>query len=524
MTKGSATIDGTLRLAKRHNGAGLPESAYRKLGRTGLVTSVVGFGCYRIDNDTPDHKSGLEKALAEGCNLIDTSTNYTDGGSETCVGEILESHLTLETLRRDEIIVVSKVGYVQGQNLELVREQERAGTPFPEVVKYMDGCWHCIHPRFIEEQLSRSLDRLRLERLDIYLLHNPEYFFSDAEKRGLGTPLPKLRDEFYDWIRRAFTALEEEVEKGRIGAYGVSSNTFAAEPGGFETTSATRMWQIAGDIAEARTGDRNRHHFSVIQLPANLFESGPVFEKNNGEANSETVLDFARGKELGVLVNRPLNAIVGGQMVRLADFKTPEIEGTIADYLTQVSVLETDFGDTLAPLIKTSEDSVGSTEFFRWARELSSPEIDSLPMEHWMHLETQVIQPQVSHLVHQLDNHFKGDAAKTWVAWRDRYLPRLERLLLSIRGRCSRQSRLVSLSLSKRLAPFLPAELREESLSRKAIGVLVNTPGISCVLNGMRDPDYVADSLGVLKFPSFEVKRELYRAFQVASEPAPTRR
>ena len=234
-------------------------------------------------------------------------------------------------------------------------------------------------------------------------------------------PIEKLRDTFYDRIRRAFTALEDEVAKGRISAYGVSSNTFGAEPDEIETTSATRMWEIAGDIALARTGDRSRHHFSVIQLPANLFESGPVFEKNNGEGNSETVLDFAIRVNLGVLVNRPLNAIVGGQMVRLADFNTPEIEGRISDHLAKVAALEAEFGEAIAPLIKTSQDSVGSAEFFRWATELANPEVETLPVEHWMHLETQVIQPQVTYLVHQLDNHLKGDDAKVWEGWRDCY-------------------------------------------------------------------------------------------------------
>ena len=518
MIKESATAEGTLRLVQKRVEGGLPETAYRKLGRTGWTTSTVGFGCYRIDNETPEHKIALERALTKGCNLIDTSTNYTDGGSETCVGEVLQSLISAEALRRDEVIVVSKVGYVQGQNLELVLQRERANEPFPEVVKYMEGCWHCIHPSFIDEQLTRSRERLRLEKLDVYLLHNPEYFFSDAKKRNRREPLATLSDEFYDRIRRAFMALEGEVEKGRISGYGVSSNTFGGHPDEMETTSATRMWEIAGEIALARTGDRTRHHFSVIQLPANLFESTPVFEKNNGEANSETVLDFARRMDLGVLVNRPLNAIVGGQMVRLADFKTPEIEGTISDHLSIVAKLETEFGDTIAPLIKTSEDSVGSKEFFRWASELSSPEVETLPVEHWMHFETQVVQPQVTFLVHQLDNHLKGDSAKTWETWRDRYLPKLENLLLAIRGRCSRQSRLVSLSLTKRLAPFLPGELHGESLSRKAIAVLVNTPGISCVLNGMRDPDYVIDSLGVLRFKPFDVTRELFRAFQLAQK------
>ena len=49
----------------------------------------LGFGSYRIDAHTPEHAAALEKALFGGVNLIDTSTNYADGSSETCIGNVL---------------------------------------------------------------------------------------------------------------------------------------------------------------------------------------------------------------------------------------------------------------------------------------------------------------------------------------------------------------------------------------------------------------------------------------------------
>ena len=60
---------------------------------------------------------------------------------------------------------------------------------------------------------------------------------------------------------------------------------------------------------------------------------------------------------------------------------------------------------------------------------------------------------------------------------------------------------------------FLPDGLKGETLSRKSLAVLANTPGVDCVLNGMRHPDYVDDALGILKFPAFAVPPELYRQF-----------
>ncbi len=61
--------------------------------------------------------------------------------------------------------------------------------------------------------------------------------------------------------------------------------------------------------------------------------------------------------------------------------------------------------------------------------------------------------------------------------------------------------------------PFLPPAFRAESLSRKALAVLTNTKGVTCVLSGMRRPNYVDASLGALRGPAFDVELHLYEAF-----------
>ena len=55
---------------------------YGPLGSTGLSVSRFGFGGYRVTDESSQHGEALSKALLEGANLVDTSTNYTDGGSE----------------------------------------------------------------------------------------------------------------------------------------------------------------------------------------------------------------------------------------------------------------------------------------------------------------------------------------------------------------------------------------------------------------------------------------------------------
>ena len=359
-----------------------------RLGATGLSVSRLGFGTYRVDDHTPSQADALARALRSGCNLIDTSTNYTDGGSERCVGAVLHALASEGALGRHEIVVVSKLGYVQGTNLRMAVERERQGRPFADMVHYMDGCWHCIHPEFLEDQLERSLERLGLETLDVCLLHNPEYFLSDAAQRGLG-PLPALRDEFYRRLHDAFEYLESQVEAGRIGSYGVSSNTCVLPAEDGEATSLTRMMEAA------RAAGGNEHRFRVLQLPLNLIESGGVLETNNA---GKTVLTLAAEKGLGVLVNRPLNAIHGHGIVRLAELR---------------------------------------------------------------------------------------DGSNRGAVWQ----------------------------LTELLDPALPEESRDEPLSRKALWVLASTPGVSCVLLGMRRPEYVDDAMPVTEWPLLEDVGPAFRAF-----------
>jgi uncharacterized protein len=47
-------------------------------------------------------------------------------------------------------------------------------------------------------------------------------------------------------------------------------------------------------------------------------------------------------------------------------------------------------------------------------------------------------------------------------------------------------------------------------LSRKALWVLVSTPRVTCVLNGMRTPAYVEDSLAVLGWTPLTEVRTVY--------------
>jgi hypothetical protein len=292
--------------------------AYNRLGRTGLAVSRIGFGTYRCHQGIEAHRAALKLALRRGCNLIDTSANYTDGHAEALIGEVLNEEIVWGDLRRENIVIVSKAGYIQGENFKIARQREESGDPFPETVKYQPDLWHNIHPEFIADQVTRSLARLHLDALDIYLLHNPEYFLSDAAHKDI-RDVSETRNQFYDRLRRAFGQMEKLVKEGLIRCYGISSNSFPLPENSAEFVCLATVWQAYEAACREHGLTPENGHFAVIQLPFNWIEHQAATLKNNVfEGEIYTVLELAKRLDLGVLINRPLNAIYQNRLLRLA--------------------------------------------------------------------------------------------------------------------------------------------------------------------------------------------------------------
>lgn len=280
---------------------------YSILGKTGLKVSKIGFGSYRVDYRIPEHSDSLSDSILSGFNLIDTSSNYSDGGSEILIGKVVHQLIENNSIKREDLVIVSKGGYLQGKNLEIAKQKEINGAPFPEVTKCSPELWHCIHPDFLENQISYSLERMKLDKINIYLLHNPEYFLNYNSYDSIEFH----RKEYYRRIKQAFIYLEEEVKKGRIGFYGISSNTFPLTVDSHDFTSLSEILKLTDEIS-------TENHFGVIQLPMNLIEKGGLSNDEN------SVLRIAQNNNIGVLVNRPLNAIVKNKLYRLASFPQNE--------------------------------------------------------------------------------------------------------------------------------------------------------------------------------------------------------
>ncbi|UCC83498.1 MAG: DUF255 domain-containing protein [Gemmatimonadota bacterium] len=500
---GRATGAGTAAYTGRFGEAGSTE-----FGTTKLRTSRLGFGTYRTHDHSPEHREALKRALRSGVNLIDTATNYIDGASERLVGSALRELIDKGDLAREEVIVVSKIGPAQGATHEQALEREESGDPFPEMVKYEDGLWHCMHPEFLEDQLGRSLDRIELETLDFCLLHNPEYFLADAARRG--EPVEKSRDELYRRLKEAFSYLETQVGAGRLAGYGVSTNTAAVSSDDNEAISLTRMLAVANEVAGAD------HHFRVLQLPLNLLESDAAFVQQDDDDAGRTLLEIAQAEGVAVLANRPLNAFVGGALIRLAEVEVEESEIDLEEQLARVADLEVAFRAEIAPHLKTAPDSLDPGEYFRMAERLAQIKGSLIGLAHWSELETQILYT-VQAVVSALDRGLNGEAAARWSDWRDVYLPELDELIRELRHQAAERTQSRNATLSAAIDPLLPQEKGPESLSRKALWTLASTPGITAVLNGMRSVDYVDDSLGVLGWPALESAAGVYEAVRDAA-------
>ena len=76
--------------------------------------SNFAFGTYRISEHNPQHIEALRYAIESGITMIDTSTNYMDGGAERAIALAFRE---FDDDKRDDVEIVSKFGYIQNFNV-----------------------------------------------------------------------------------------------------------------------------------------------------------------------------------------------------------------------------------------------------------------------------------------------------------------------------------------------------------------------------------------------------------------------
>ena len=477
MIRGFATPQATRAWTRRH-----APIAHTDLGRTGLTCTQVGFGGYRISRGMADHREALRLALGRGINLLDTSANYADGDSETLMGEVLTDFIADGPLTREAVIVVTKAGYLQGQNYALSQKRRQAGNPFPDLVPYAEGLAHCIHPDFLEDQITRSLARLNLACIDVLLLHNPEYYLAWAVKQGVASQA--ARKIYDDRIRLAFDHLEHEVIRGRIRFYGISSNTFPDAADRSDFTSLGRIHDLARDL-------RTDHHLAVVQFPMNLFECGAALVAN--QPDGRPLLAAARGYGLGTLVNRPLNALAGGRLMRLADVPDlpPQPAEAVIEHLQALAASERHFLEAILPNLGANEAMMSRiTRQLRMAEALAAHYDGYGSYDNWLQIQSDHLMPRVRGVLAYVNQQ---STPKALASWTSAYREGLNEALAAVTAHYipAAASRVAAIRKAVRQAD--PDWNAEGPLSQLAIRALRSTQGISAVLVGMRRPIYVED-------------------------------
>ncbi|HXW65343.1 MAG TPA: aldo/keto reductase [Burkholderiaceae bacterium] len=155
---------------------------------------ALGLGTWRM-GESPRRRAAevaaVRNALAMGYRLIDTAEMYGEGGAETVVGIAVADALRAGEVRRDELFIVSKV---------YPHNASRTGT--------LTAC-------------DRSRSRLRLDQIDLYLLH----------WRGQHP------------LRETCAAMQQLVADKRIGHWGVSN---------FDSDDMIELLEVQRDMGIAR--------------------------------------------------------------------------------------------------------------------------------------------------------------------------------------------------------------------------------------------------------------------------------
>jgi len=293
MTK-SATKEGTTRYAQRFAGRA-SEGHFRESQR--LVLSSIGIGTYLGQPDTKTdegYAAAIVAAVENGINVIDAAINYRFQRSERSIGAAVQQ-LSAKGFEREEIVLCTKGGYLTPDdsmpadpNEYFFREYIQPGI---FSAKDIAAGSHCMTPKFLKNQLGRSLTNLGVECVDVYYLHNPETQLSEVPK-----------EEFLNRVREAFTFLESAVEAGEIQYYGMATwNGFRQDARSRDAMQLGEMVQIAQEIAGGR------HHFRFVQLPFNLGMTEALTLGNQSVRGRErTVMEAASELDVTLIASASL--------------------------------------------------------------------------------------------------------------------------------------------------------------------------------------------------------------------------
>jgi len=309
-TVAAATPTGTAGLAARF-AARFTDDYYRPLpsrgarGTPALRVGSIGAGSYLgecTDEEDARYEATLYAGFVAGCNLVDTAIHHRCQRSERTAGRALAHALSAGVVRRDEVVVCTRGGFVALDGAPpatradyeafLDRELFAPGIVAPSELTHGG---HSLAPRFLRHQLARSRANLGVDTIDVYYLHEPERQLDTLDATSFAATL-----------RRAVETLEECVARGEIARWGIATwRGLRVPPGAKGHLALGDVVAAAHDVA----GDA--HHFAAVQLPISLAMPEAVRAstqplESRGAARVVPALHAAQAHGLAVIASAPL--------------------------------------------------------------------------------------------------------------------------------------------------------------------------------------------------------------------------
>ncbi len=217
-----------------------PAISTRKLGRSDLLVSTLGFGGAPLGDlyahlDEAQAVATVEAALRGGVTLIDTSPLYGHGLSEHRIGA------ALRRARPESVVLCTKVG--------------RVAEPFAgrgSGSGYRGGLPHGLRFDYSYDGAMRSLEqsalRLGVDHFDIVLIHDVDVWTQGADQ---------IEGRFAEAMEGAYRALDRLRAAGTVKAIGIGVNEAEmcerfARAGDFDTMLLAGRYSLLEQPALAR--------------------------------------------------------------------------------------------------------------------------------------------------------------------------------------------------------------------------------------------------------------------------------
>jgi aryl-alcohol dehydrogenase-like predicted oxidoreductase len=256
---GRATPEGTRRFAARF---GPLEGHFRRPDALEISSLALGMRSGEPGGvDDLLYRSAVPQCLEGGVNTFATALSERIQQSERNLGGALARAFRDGITRRDEVVVITKGGYLT-IDPEVVTSRAEArrylletyvDTGMVDPDRVSQGV-HCLEPDFLRDQIQRSLRNLGLETVDYYLLEEPELLLGETRKQGA--------EGFRQGMMRAFEALEQAVDEGQIAAYGLATWDGLLRP--HTDRHHLAILDLFDWALEVGGAD---HHLRAIQLP-----------------------------------------------------------------------------------------------------------------------------------------------------------------------------------------------------------------------------------------------------------------